>query len=255
MLETVTATRFAVPLREGGSLPGLVDADDLGMYVVKFRGAGQGMKVPGRRGHRRRARPGAADPGPPPRRRRPAARHRPLRGRRGGPGPAQRVRGHQPRSRLPARLLRLRRQPPGQPGTGRTHRLARRLHRQHRPHPGQPQPARLGRPAVGHRPWCRVVLPPRVGPPGARRGQIRRSALRRVRPRPRRPRGRLAAPPRGLASRLGDAELARIIELVPDEWLETSDHLPDAAAVRAAYPEHLTTRRDHPDAWLPGGAR
>ena len=45
MLETVTATRFAVPLREGGSLPGLVDADDLGMYVVKFRGAGQGLQV------------------------------------------------------------------------------------------------------------------------------------------------------------------------------------------------------------------
>ena len=45
MLETVTATRFAVPLREGGSLPGLVEADDLGMYVVKFRGAGQGLKV------------------------------------------------------------------------------------------------------------------------------------------------------------------------------------------------------------------
>ena len=39
MLETVTATRFAVPLREGGSLPGLVDGDDLGMYVVKFRGS------------------------------------------------------------------------------------------------------------------------------------------------------------------------------------------------------------------------
>jgi hypothetical protein len=41
----VTATRYVTPLREGGSLPGLVEADDLGTYVVKFRGAGQGRKV------------------------------------------------------------------------------------------------------------------------------------------------------------------------------------------------------------------
>ena len=45
VLETVTATRFVLPLREGGSLPGLVEADDLGTYVVKFSGAGQGRKV------------------------------------------------------------------------------------------------------------------------------------------------------------------------------------------------------------------
>ncbi|WP_299445290.1 HipA family kinase [uncultured Phycicoccus sp.] len=45
MLETVTAVRYVSPLREGGSLPGLVEADDLGTYVVKFSGAGQGRKV------------------------------------------------------------------------------------------------------------------------------------------------------------------------------------------------------------------
>ncbi len=45
MLDFVTATRFVTPLREGGSLPGLVEADDLGTYVVKFSGAGQGLKV------------------------------------------------------------------------------------------------------------------------------------------------------------------------------------------------------------------
>ena len=45
MLRPVTATRYVTPLREGGSLPGLVEADDLGMYVVKFRGAGQGPKA------------------------------------------------------------------------------------------------------------------------------------------------------------------------------------------------------------------
>ena len=45
MIRTVTATRYVAPLREGGSLPGIVEADDLGTYVCKFRGAGQGPKV------------------------------------------------------------------------------------------------------------------------------------------------------------------------------------------------------------------
>ena len=44
-LEHVTATRYVTPLREGGSLPGLVEADDDGIYVLKFRGAGPGVKV------------------------------------------------------------------------------------------------------------------------------------------------------------------------------------------------------------------
>jgi hypothetical protein len=44
-LRTVAATRYVTPFREGGSLPGLVEADDLGMYVLKFRGAGQGLKA------------------------------------------------------------------------------------------------------------------------------------------------------------------------------------------------------------------
>ena len=41
----VVATRYVTPLREGGSLPGLMEADDFGTYVVKFRGAGQGPKA------------------------------------------------------------------------------------------------------------------------------------------------------------------------------------------------------------------
>src|SRR5438046_3144185 len=44
-LRTVCATRYVTPLREGGSMPGLVEADDDGLYVVKFRGAGQGIKA------------------------------------------------------------------------------------------------------------------------------------------------------------------------------------------------------------------
>jgi hypothetical protein len=41
----VHATRYVTPLREGGSLPGVVEADDLGIYVCKFHGAGQGVRV------------------------------------------------------------------------------------------------------------------------------------------------------------------------------------------------------------------
>ena len=44
-LPGVTVTRYLTPLREGGSLPGLVEGDDLGTYVCKFRGAGQGPRV------------------------------------------------------------------------------------------------------------------------------------------------------------------------------------------------------------------
>ena len=44
-LRTVLTTRYVTPLREGGSLPAIVEADDDGMYVLKFRGAGQGAKV------------------------------------------------------------------------------------------------------------------------------------------------------------------------------------------------------------------
>ncbi|HEX7358934.1 MAG TPA: HipA family kinase [Bryobacteraceae bacterium] len=42
MLRTVCVTRYVTPLREGGSLPAIVEADDDGLYVLKFRGAGQG---------------------------------------------------------------------------------------------------------------------------------------------------------------------------------------------------------------------
>jgi hypothetical protein len=45
LLRTVTATRYVSPLREGGSLPALVEGDDDGLYVLKFRGAGQGPRA------------------------------------------------------------------------------------------------------------------------------------------------------------------------------------------------------------------
>jgi hypothetical protein len=44
-MRTVTATRYVTPLREGGSLPAIVEGDDCGLYVVKFRAAGQGPRA------------------------------------------------------------------------------------------------------------------------------------------------------------------------------------------------------------------
>ncbi len=44
-MKTVLATRYVTPLREGGSLPAIVEADDCGLYVVKFRGAGHGARA------------------------------------------------------------------------------------------------------------------------------------------------------------------------------------------------------------------
>jgi hypothetical protein len=44
-MRRVTANRYVTPLREGGSLPAIVEADDEGLYVLKFRGAGQGPKA------------------------------------------------------------------------------------------------------------------------------------------------------------------------------------------------------------------
>ena len=44
-LQHLVATRYVMPLREGGSLPAIVDTDKGGQYVVKFRGAGQGPKA------------------------------------------------------------------------------------------------------------------------------------------------------------------------------------------------------------------
>ena len=44
-LRTIVVTRYVTPLREGGSLPAIVEADDEGLYVLKFRAAGQGVKA------------------------------------------------------------------------------------------------------------------------------------------------------------------------------------------------------------------
>src|SRR5690606_41287951 len=44
-IRTINAVRYVSPLREGGSLPAIIEADDGFTYVLKFRGAGQGLKA------------------------------------------------------------------------------------------------------------------------------------------------------------------------------------------------------------------
>ena len=164
MLEQITATRYVTPLKEGGSLPGVVEADDCGTYVLKFRGAGQGVKVlvaevlvglPG---------PPPRSAGAAPRRRRPAGTHRAVRGGRGGPGLLNASLGLN-LHRLPAGVLRVRRVAATLGRGVRGDPLARRPHRERRPDLEQPQPAGVARRA-GHRPRGRALLPPPVAEPG-----------------------------------------------------------------------------------------
>ena len=106
------ATRYVTPLREGGSLPALVEADDDGLYVAEVPRRRAGAEGARRGGDRRRAgaRARVAGAGARARRARPGARAH--RARPGDPGPARGERRPQPRPRLPARRARLR---PGVP--------------------------------------------------------------------------------------------------------------------------------------------
>ena len=193
MLDQITATRYVTPLKEGGSLPGIVEADDLGTYVLKFRGAGQGLKVLVAEvivGELARA---LGLDVPADDRRRPPGTHRQVRGRRGGPGPAHREPGPQPRHRLPARLVRLRRVAAPDARHRRRDPVARRPHRQRRPHVEQPEPPGLAPQPVADRPRRRALLPPRLAGPRRRPRAVRRPALRRQHPRPARRRIQPAA--------------------------------------------------------------
>ena len=56
-----------------------------------------------------------------------------------------------------------------------------------------------------------------------------------------------------MAARLGDDVIARVVDAVPEDWLEPAAGLDSSDDVRAAYRAHLRSRRDNPSAWLPGG--
>jgi hypothetical protein len=254
VLEHVTATRYVVPLREGGSLPGVVEADDLGTYVVKFRGAGQGLKVLVAEvivGELARALglpvPRLATIALPPA----IARYE-------ADEEVQDLLTASPGTNLAVDLL------PGALGWDGSlpvdPDLAARVvwldaltanvdrtwtnpnlllwH-------GRPWLIDHGAALYFHHSWPRrapdaqrfaaqpydagshLLLPVAGDVPGAHR-ELAPSAL---------------------------GHLAAVVDAVPEEWLEPTDDLPDTGAVRTAYREHLAARLTAPTAWLPGGAR
>ena len=184
-VRTVHATRYVTPLREGGSMPGLVEADDDGLYVLKFRGAGQGAKALVAEivaGELARAcglavpeivlieldpQLGAAEPDPEIQELIAASAGLNV-GARLPPGLADLQPG---RRRRPAARAR------------RRDRLARRADHQRRPLAAEPEPADVARAAVADRPRRRALPPARVGGP----------ARRRAAPVPRDPQPRAAA--------------------------------------------------------------
>ena len=145
-LRTVAATRYVTPLREGGSLPGLMEAEDDGLYVTKFRGAGQGCSalvaevIVGELA----GASGCSSPSSSGDRGRSGARRRRAGSR--DPGADRRERGLEPRCRLSAgrarRTCPARRVEPG-PGARRGDRMARRPHYERGSHPAQSEHAAL----------------------------------------------------------------------------------------------------------------
>ncbi len=158
-LRTVSATRYVTPLREGGSLPGLVEADDSGLYVVKFRGAGQGPRalaaevIAGELG-RALGLPvpeqvlveidpalGLAEPDPEIQELIVASAGANL-GVDFLPGAA----AYSPGARVEAGS-----------GARRRRRVVRRVPHERRPHAAQPEPAAVARPPLADRPWRRAL--------------------------------------------------------------------------------------------------
>ncbi len=197
MLRNVTSTRYITPLSEGGSLPGLVEADDLGTYVLKFTGAGQGRKtlvaevVCGELARRlgfRVPRLVTVDLDPVLGLGEPDQQVQELLKSSGGTNLGMDflsgALGFDP---LAFEV---------KPGGGRADRVVRRAGEQRRPVLAQPQPAEVAGRRVAHRPRRDHDLAPQL----ARRRDLRRPPLRRPRPRPRslrsrRPLGRRRAPP------------------------------------------------------------
>src|SRR5581483_6376959 len=160
-IRTVTATRYVTPLREGGSLPAIVEADDDGMYVLKFWGAGP-------EGADRRARRGGARPrdraaGAGDRLRRSRSGAGADRARSGDPGADQSKRRSEPGARLPPRRRDIRRGGrEGRSGARFVDRLVRRLCDQHRPDAAEHQHADVAPAALADRSRRGALLSPRL---------------------------------------------------------------------------------------------
>ena len=216
-LRTVHVTRYVTPLREGGSLPAIIEADDDGLYVLKFRGAGQGPRaliaelVSRRTGAG--ARPARAGTGAG----RPGSRSGADRTRSGDPGIDPGERGSQPRARLPARIGGFRSgcRPVSTPTLASAGGLVRRVHEQRRSHRAQHQPADVAPPPVADRPRRQPVLPSRYT--GRRRS--RRGATTRFRASAStccsRSASAIATPTQRLAPRLSDEVIEAVTALHP----------------------------------------
>ena len=175
-LRRLTATRYVTALREGGSVPAVVEADDGALYVVKFRAAAQGGRVLAAEvivGElARAARPARAG----------AGAHRRRRGA-GRSEPHQEIQelliasaGLNLAMAYLSRRDRLRRggAPAGRRRAGVGDRGAGRVRRQRRSHGAQPEPALARRRAVAHRSRRLALLAPRLGrqPDGGRAGGV-----------------------------------------------------------------------------------
>lgn len=256
MLDHVTAVRYVTPLREGGSMPGVVEGADLGTYVVKFRGAGQGLKVlvaevvVGELARR------LGLPVP----RLVTIDLPPAMARYEADEEVQDLLNASPGTNLGVDLL------PGALGYDGSRPpdadLASRVlwldaftanvdrtwsnpnlltwHRQtwlidhgaalyfHHSWPSRaPDPQRF------------ADQPFRVGADDHVLGGVASDLT-----------GAHAA----LAPQVTPELVAEVLDQVPDEWLEPTDHLPDARSVRTAYRHHLLARVLTPQVWLPGGA-
>lgn len=253
-LRHVPATRYVAPFREGGSLPGLVEGADLGMYVTKFTGAGQGAKVlvaevivAGLAWALGLRVPDLVTIDLPA----PIARYE-------ADEEVQDLLNASPGLNLGVDYL------PGSFGYDGS-----------RPVPPDEAEAILWLDALTanvDRTWDNPNLlvwhrntwlidhgaalyfhhgwPSREPNPqrfAAQRFDADRHVLRRLATDP-------AARHEAFAAALDDRTLLGAIEQVPGEWLEPTEHLADPDAIRAAYVEHLRARLDAPAAWLPGRA-
>ena len=242
MLRRIEATRYVTPLREGGSLPALVEADDDGLYVLKFRGAGQGRKALVAEvvaGELARALGflvpeltlveldptlGRAEPDP--------EIQDLLLGSAGLNLGVDFLPGALPFD--PAA------EPDGRAGARGRARVARRARDEPGPHGAEREPALVARPAPPHRPRRRALLPPRAGARARPRPAAVR-ADRRARAASRTPRSVAEADAR-LAPQVTRGLLEEVVAKVPDVWLDGDD--PDV------YVEYLAERLEEPRAWV-----
>ena len=250
-MRTVTATRYVTALREGGSLPGLVEADDDGLYVVKFRGAGQGPRalvaewLAGELGRARRPRacrtssvveldPALGDAEP----------HQEIQDL------VRAQRRAQSRARLPARRAHVQpRRVDVADGHGPRHRGRDRLARRPRDEPRsdgpEPEPARLARADLAHRPRRRALRPPHL----ARPRRARAAAVRADRATTSccRSPGPIAEADARLAPLARPGRRRGLVEQIPAGGCPDDPVAGDADAQRAAYVAYLvggSTRRD-----------